>query len=495
VKVPVPDELLPADRLGRVHFVGIGGAALSAIARLMLARGIAVTGSDAQDAPVLDALRVLGARCFVGHDAAQVGEADTVVVSTAVRADNPEVVEAERRGLRLLPRSAALESVMQGHRVLAVAGTHGKTTTTSLLTMALLATGVDPTYAVGGDLADTGTNAAQGRGDLFVAEADESDGAFLVYSPYAAAVTTVDADHLDVWGTEAAYRAAFERFVTRIDPAGFLVVNADDEGAAALAGTARRRGLEVVTVSAGAAGAVGSAGSAGSLGPTGSTARAADLRLDAITLDGGGTRADVTWSGRPAGELRLSVPGRHYALDAALALATGLRLGLGFDDLTRGLAGFSGTRRRMEAKGTAAGVRVYDSYAHHPVEIAGDLDAARALAGDGRLIVCFQPHLVSRTRVFGAAMGQALGAADEVVVLDIYLAREESEPGVDAGLVAAAVPLPVGRVHVGHDLASAPVVLAGLARPGDLVLTLGAGDVTTVGPRLLTELRGEGRDG
>jgi UDP-N-acetylmuramate--alanine ligase len=477
VKVPVPDELLPADRLGRVHFVGIGGAALSAIARLMLARGITVTGSDAQDAPVLDALRRLGARCFVGHEAAQVGEADSVVVSTAVRADNPEVVEAQRRGLRLLPRSAALESVMQGHRVLAVAGTHGKTTTTSLLTMALLATGVDPTYAVGGDLADTGTNAAQGTGDLFVAEADESDGAFLVYSPYAAAVTTVDADHLDVWGTEAAYRAAFERFVARIDPGGFLVVNADDPGAAALAATAGGRGLEVVTVSAGAA------------------ARPADLRLDAITLDGGGTRAEVTWAGRPAGELRLSVPGRHYALDAALALAMGLRLGLGFDELTRGLAEFSGTRRRMEAKGTAAGVRVYDSYAHHPVEIAGDLDAARALTGTGRLVVCFQPHLVSRTRVFGAAMGQALGAADEVVVLDIYLAREESEPGVDAGLVAAAVPLPADRVHVGHDLASAPGVLAGLARPGDLVLTLGAGDVTTVGPQLLAQLSEEGRDG
>ena len=488
----MPDELLPADRLGRVHFVGIGGAALSAIARLMLARGITVTGSDAQDAPVLDALRRLGARCFVGHEAAQVGEADSVVVSTAVRADNPEVVEAQRRGLRLLPRSAALESVMQGHRVLAVAGTHGKTTTTSLLTMALLATGVDPTYAVGGDLADTGTNAALGRGDLFVAEADESDGAFLVYSPYAAAVTTVDADHLDVWGTEAAYRAAFERFVARIDPGGFLVVNVDDPGAAALAGTADARGLEVVTVSAGATGSTGSTGSTAS---TGSATPAADLRLDAITLDGGGTRADVTWSGRPAGELRLSVPGRHYALDAALALAMGLRLGLGFDELTQGLAGFSGTRRRMEAKGTAAGVRVYDSYAHHPVEIAGDLDAARALAGTGRLIVCFQPHLASRTRVFGAAMGEALGAADEVVVLDIYLAREESEPGVDAGLVAAAVPLAAGQVHVGHDLASAPGVLAGLARPGDLVLTLGAGDVTTVGPRLLAELGKEGRDG
>ena len=274
--------------------------------------------------------------------------------------------------------------------------------------------------------------------------------------------------------TEQAYREAFDRFVARLDPDGFLVVNADDGGAAALAGPAGERGLELITVSAD---------------------RPADLRLSRITLEGDGTRAAVEWRGRPIGALRLAVPGRHYALDAALALAVGLRLGLDFDDLTRGMAGFSGTRRRMERKGEAGGVRVYDSYAHHPVEIAGDLEAARALAGDGRLIVCFQPHLVSRTRIFGADMGRALGAADEVVVLDVYLAREDPEPGVDGHLVAAAVPLPAERVHAGHDLASAPGLLADVARRGDLVLTLGAGDVTTVGPRLLALLAEEGRDG
>jgi UDP-N-acetylmuramate--alanine ligase len=469
MRVPVPEVLLPADRLGRVHFVGIGGAGLSGIARLMLARGIAVSGSDAQDSPVLASLRALGAGTAVGHDAAHVRDADTVVVSTAVRDDNPEVVEAQRRGLRLLPRSAALQSLMQGRRVVAVAGTHGKTTTTSLLTAALLATDADPTYAIGGDLADTGSNARQGSSDLFVAEADESDGAFLVYTPYAAAVTTVDADHLDVWGTEEAYRDAFERFVARVDETGFLVVNADDPGAGALAGGATRRGLEVITVSA---------------------AGEADLRLDDVVVDGGGTRSAVVWRGEAVGQLRLAVPGRHYALDAGLALAVGLRLGLAFADLTRGLAAFTGTRRRMERKGEAGGVRVYDSYAHHPVEIAGDLEAARSLAHPGRLLVCFQPHLVSRTKIFGTAMGQALGAADEVVVLDIYLAREDPEPGVDSALVAAAVPLAPEHVHVGTGLAGAPTLLAGLARQGDLVLTLGAGDVTTVGPRLLTVLSG-----
>ncbi len=472
MRVPVPDVLLPAESLGRVHFVGIGGAGLSGIARLMLARGVPVSGCDSQDGPVLEALRGLGARCHVGHDALHLADIDTVVVSTAVREDNPEVEEAARRGLRLLPRSAALESLMQGRRVVAVAGTHGKTTTTSLLTVALLAAGADPTYAIGGDLAVTGTNAQQGGSDLFVAEADESDGAFLVYSPYAAAVTTVDADHLDVWGTEQAYRAAFEQFVGNVADDGFVVVNDDDEGSAALAAVAARRDLEVVRVSA--------AGDAD----------AADLRLVGLTAQRMGSRSGVSWRGEPVGDLVLSVPGRHYALDAALALAVGLRLGLPFDGLAAGLAGFTGTRRRMEPKGEAGGVRVYDSYAHHPVEIAGDLEAARGLAGDGRLVVCFQPHLVSRTRIFGPAMGHALGAADEVVVLDVYLAREQPEAGVDGGLVAAAVPLPAAHVHREPQLAQAAALLARLVAPGDLVLTLGAGDVTTVGPQLLALLSG-----
>jgi len=477
VRVPVPDPVPAAESLGRVHLVGIGGAGLSGIARLLLARGITVSGSDVQEGPTLAALRRLGARCRVGHAADQLGDADTVVVSTAVREDNPEVVEARRRGLRLLPRSAALESLMQGRRAVAVAGTHGKTTTTALLATALLAAGVDPTYAVGGDLADTGTNAHHGWGDLFVAEADESDGAFLVYSPYAAVVTSVDADHLDVWGTERAYREAFGRFLDRIRVGGFVVVNADDPGAAALGDLAVERAIEVVRVGTGARTA---------------------LRMGPTTPNGAGSSTPVHWHhGRP-GELRLQVPGRHYAFDGCLALAVGLRLGLDGDRLLSGLASFTGTRRRMERKGQGAGVQVYDSYAHHPVEIAGDLQAARDLAGDGRLLVCFQPHLVSRTKVFGAAMGAALGAADEVVVLDVYLAREDPEPGVDGGLVARAVPLPRARVHHAPDPTTVPALLADLARPGDLVLTLGAGDVTVLAPRVLDELverHGRGRAG
>ncbi|MFN8194998.1 MAG: UDP-N-acetylmuramate--L-alanine ligase [Nocardioidaceae bacterium] len=477
MKVPVPDVLLPAEQLGRVHFVGIGGAGLSAIARIMLARGITVSGSDGQDSPTLDALRALGARVHVGHDAAQVADADTLVVSTAVREDNPEVLEAQRRGLRVLPRSAGLASVLAGRRVLAVAGTHGKTTTTSLLTTALQAAGADPSYAIGGDLAQTGANAADGTGDLFVAEADESDGAFLVYSPFAAIVTNVEADHLDHFGTEDAYRAAFTAFLDRIDPAGFLVCVVDDPGAAALADQARARGLRVIGVG---------------------ESQRADLRIVDLRFEGRSSSARVV-AGDPSlgspdlGTVTLQVPGRHYLADAAAALAVGLGLGFEPDALAAGLASYAGTARRMEAKGEAGGVRVYDSYAHHPQEIAGDLEAARAVAGDGRLVVAYQPHLVSRTRIFGEQMGRALGAADEVVVLDVYVAREEPDPAVTGALVADAVPLPRERVHYVPDLDEAPAALAALARPGDLVLTLGAGTVTRVGPALLRLLAEEPR--
>src|SRR5690606_28312758 len=300
--VPVPEEILSADQLGRVHFVGIGGAGLSGIARIMLARGITVSGSDAKASPTLDALRALGARCHVGHDADHVGDADTLVVSTAVREDNPEVRAARDRGLRILPRSAALDSVMQGRRVLAVAGTHGKTTTTSLLTVALQHGGADPSCAIGGDRIESGFNAHVGSGDLFVAEADESDGAVLVYQPHAAIVTNVEADHLDNYGTAEAYHAAFDAFLDRIDPAGFVVCVVDDAGAAALAATARERGLRTITVG---------------------ESEEADLRAVDLVFAGTRSRFTVVDGGRRLGQVELRIPGRHYVLDALAALAAG----------------------------------------------------------------------------------------------------------------------------------------------------------------------------
>ena len=471
MKVPVPEQILAAERLGRVHFVGVGGAGLSGIARIMLARGLRVSGSDGADSPTLQALRALGAEVHLGHDPVNVRGADTVVVSTAVREDNVEYAEALRRGLRVLPRSAALASLMTGHRVLAVTGTHGKTTTTSLLTVALQAAGADPTYAIGGDLAATGVNAAQGAGTLFVAEADESDGAFLVYRPYAAIVTNVAADHLDHWGSEAAYRAGFEEFAATLDPAGLLVCCVDDEGAAALADCATSSGVPQRVVRVG-------------------EATSAEVRAVDVTLAGSTSAFDVEDCGHRLGRVTLQIPGRHYVLDALAGLALGLRLGFPFDALRAGVEGFRGTRRRMERKGEAAGVTVYDSYAHHPVEIAGDLVAARAVAAGGRVLVAFQPHLVSRTRHFGEAMGHALGAADEVVVCGIYLAREDPDPEVTGELVAAAVPLSAERVRFVEELDEVPAELLKRARPGDLVLTLGAGDVTDVGPRVLALLGG-----
>jgi len=470
VRIPVPDMVLPAAALGRVHCVGIGGAGISAIARIMAQRGLTVTGSDDHDTPFLPALRELGVTCHLGYAAAHVGDADTLVVTTAAREDNPEVLEARRRGLRILPRSAGLTAVMAGSRVLAVAGTHGKTTTTGLLTSALLAAGVDPSYAVGGVLTATGRNADAGADDLFVAEADESDGAFLHYRPHAAIVTNVEADHLDNWGTEEAYHRAFEDFADTIDRDGFLVCVLDDPGAARLAGLARERGLDVVTVGESAA---------------------ADVRIHDLVLDGSTSSCRLTRGGEDLGGLRLRIPGRHYVLDAVAALATGLRLGLPYDALAEGLGAFTGTGRRMELKGEVAGVRVYDSYAHHPVEIRGDLEAARALAGDGRVVAAFQPHLVSRTRIFGEAMGRELGAADEVVVLDVYVAREDPDPEVTGLLVADAVPLPAQHVTYVDGLGAAAQALAERARPGDLVITLGAGDITGVGPRVLDLLGGD----
>jgi UDP-N-acetylmuramate--alanine ligase len=467
VRVPVPDVLLPAGALGRVHFVGIGGAGLSGIARIMIARGIEVSGSDAKPSATLDALQALGARCFVGHEADQVRGADTVVVSTAVRADNPEVVEAERLGLRLLPRSAALESVMQGRRVVAVAGTHGKTTTTSMLTVALQHCGADPSFAIGGELNESGSNAHDGTGDLFVAEADESDGAFLVYSPHVALVTNVEADHLDNYGTPEAYRAAFTEFLDRIDRGGFLVACVDDPGGADLADAARARGLTVVGVGESAD---------------------ADVRAENVELVGSSSTFTVVDRGRRLGDVRLQIPGRHYVLDALAALASGLRLGYPFADLARGLGAYSGTRRRMELKGEVGGIRVFDSYAHHPREIAGDLVAARSLAGAGRVVVAFQPHMVSRTRIFGADMGIALGAADEVVVMDVYVAREDPEPGVTGALVADAVPLAPEHVVFEPSWSATADHLVARARPGDVILTLGAGDVTLLGPAVLAQL-------
>jgi UDP-N-acetylmuramate--alanine ligase len=458
--VPTPEEL------GAVHFIGIGGAGMSGIARILLARGTAVSGSDRRDTPTLLALRALGARVEVGHDRAHLGDADTVVVSTAIRADNPELVAARERGLRVLPRAVALAAVMAGRRSVAVAGTHGKTSTTSMLTVAVQACGVDASFAIGGTLNESGSNAHAGEGDVFVAEADESDRSFLLLSPHAAIVTNVEADHLDNYGDLAAVEAAFDRFLQTVHPEGFVVLCADDPGAARLAEVptpARRR--------------------------TYGTGEGADLRLVDLHVAGDGTSYTAVLDGAVLARVRIRVPGVHMALNSAAALLAGLELGLPAEGLVEGLGRFGGVHRRFELKGVAGGVRVYDDYAHHPTEVRAQLAAARAVVGDGRLVVAFQPHLYSRTREFADGFGDALGLADEVVVMDVYGAREDPVPGVTGAMVADAVPLPAAQVTFEPSWSAAAPALAARARAGDLVVTMGAGDVSMVGPEVLEVLR------
>jgi UDP-N-acetylmuramate--alanine ligase len=465
---PGPVPALPAAQLGRVYFVGMGGAGMSGIARIMLTRGMAVSGSDSTPSPLLDELAGLGAAVHVGHHAenlGRLGPGDTLVVSSAIRADNPELTEASRRGMRILHRAAALASVMAGRRVIAVAGTHGKTTTTSMITTVLRDCGADPGYVIGGVLRETGLGAEDGGGLDFVAEADESDGSFLLLSPDAAVITNVEADHLDNYQDLAAIKAAFTEFGRGVS---HLVVScADDPGASAVAATLDPAKLRRYGESQGA-----------------------DYQLSDLKPDGMGISFNINAAHSPFGEvfaqLTLRVPGRHNALNATAAFAMAVELGFAPPRVTAALAGYGGTRRRLELKGEAGGVRVLDSYAHHPTELAADLSAARDIAGAGRVIAVFQPHLYSRTRLFAAGFGASLGLADEVIVLDIYAAREDPEPGVTGELVAGAVPS--GQARYVPDADRVPALVAELARPGDVVLTMGAGDVTKLGPKLLEAL-------
>ncbi|MGJ7441360.1 UDP-N-acetylmuramate--L-alanine ligase [Aquipuribacter sp. MA13-6] len=481
------DELLQLLRTGPVHVVAAGGAGMSAVVRLLLADGVPVSGSDSRDSATLQDLRRAGADVHVGHEAGHLGPAVLVVVSSAVREDNPEVVAALAAGVPVVHRSVALAGLMHGDRVVAVAGTHGKTTTTSMLTVAARAAGLDPSYAIGADLVADGTNARRGSDPVFVAEADESDGSFLAYRPDVAVVSNVEADHLDHYGDVEAVHAAFARFAERVQPGGLLVVGADDRGSRALArsstGADSPNGVRVVTV-----GEAADADVRVLVDPKaereGDTLAVARL----LTADGDAP-APGQW------ELRLKVPGRHNVVDAALAFTAAV-LGLGLDParVVAGLQEFTGARRRFEVVGEAAGVTVVDDYAHHPTEVAATIAAARTVAGRGKVHVLFQPHLYSRTRLFADGFATALGDASSVVVLDVYGAREDPEPGVDGALVAAGVP--GARFLPDRDEAVAAV--AQVARRGDLVLTLGAGDVTELGPRLVSAIAarsGNGRPG
>lgn len=478
-------EQLPPE-LQRVHMVGIGGAGMSGIARILLDRGGLVSGSDAKESRGIHALRARGAQITIGHDAASLdllpgGASAVITTHAAIPKTNPELVEARRRGIPVILRPAVLAKLMNGRTTLMVTGTHGKTTTTSMLIVALQHCGRDPSFAVGGEMGEAGTNAHHGSGDCFVAEADESDGSLLEYTPNVAVVTNIETDHLDFYGSADAYVGVFDSFVDRLAPGGALVVCVDDPGAAALARRTAELGIRVLRY-----------GSEASLSGE-------PLAATLLSWQQQGTEAvaqiqlapDLDPEQHPR-VMRLSVPGRHMALNAMGALLAALEIGAPADAVLDGLAGFEGVRRRFELVGTAGNgqpVRVFDDYAHHPTEIVATLAAVRTLleqSGDGRSIAVFQPHLYSRTKAFAEEFGHALDAADEVFVLDVYGAREQPLAGVSGASVAEHVSVPVRYLP---NFSAAAEQVAAVAGPGDVIVTMGAGDVTLLGPEIVTALR------
>ncbi|WP_307844489.1 UDP-N-acetylmuramate--L-alanine ligase [Actinospica acidithermotolerans] len=458
------DPLPPAEELGRIHFVGIGGVGMAPVARVALERGLPVSGSDIKRTVPLDELERDGALVTIGQRPENLDGVDTVVVSTGLRADNVEVLAAKERGLRVIHRATALGSLMVGRTSVLVAGTHGKTTTTSMLAVALAELGLDPSYIIGGEIGATGVSGHAGKGEVFVAEADESDGTFTHYEPDIAVITNVELDHPDYFESVDAVYEAFKGFVDKIKPGGTLVACVDDAGARISIEHARAKGIKVLTYG---------------------VAENADVRITDVTLASGSSKA------RLAGdtELDLNMTGRHNVENAAAAV-TVLSAFVERASAAKALAHFTGARRRMELIGEAGGVRVYDDYMHHPTEIAATLAAYRELAGDGRLIVAFQPQRYSRARAFLREYGAPLGAADLVAVLEVYPGSgEDPIPGVTGSVIAQDVPLPAEQVVFEPETANVPALLAGWARPGDLVVTGGAGNITTVGPKLLDLLR------
>ena len=464
------------DALDRPHFIGIGGAGMSGVAKVLVQRGARVAGSDTNDSPIVAALRELGATVHLGHAAGNVApDATSVVVSSAIRADNLELVAARERGIPVVHRSDALAALMDGHRPIAVAGTHGKTTTTSMLAVSLRTLGLDPSYVIGGDLDAPGSSAEHGGGEIFVAEADESDRSFHKYAPEVAIILNVELDHHANYASMDEIYDSFRTFVERVRPGGTLVISADHPGARELTTrVAGREGLRVLTYG---------------------VAADADVRVLDVVPHGLTSEVTVRFAKEPAGDgageftFTVSVPGRHYAHNAVAALAAGAALDVPARDLAPAIASYTGVKRRLQLKGTAAGTQVIDSYAHHPTEIAADLEAIRGGAGEGRVLVVFQPHLFSRTQELGAELGEALALADASVVLDIYPAREDPVPGVTSDLVIDAARRHGADVTPEHDRSAVPGLIAGMAKPGDLVLTMGAGDVTDLGPEILARLQ------
>ncbi|MHB9145181.1 MAG: UDP-N-acetylmuramate--L-alanine ligase [Symbiobacteriia bacterium] len=458
----------------KVHMVGIGGAGMSAIAQILLAQGTEVTGSDVTASATTDRLSGWGARVVIGHAAENLGDADMVVVSRAIQDDNPEVAAAQRQGVPVLQRGEMLARLMDKQKGVVVAGTHGKTTTTSMIALVLERGGLDPAALVGGTVPHLGGNARAGQGEYLVAEADESDGSFLLLQPHIAVVTNIEADHLDHWGSLDRIIEGFRQFLSQVTPGGAAIVCQDDDLLRSMAEAGREadqasgRNRRWLTY-----------------GLTGQP----DILGKHPELSGFGSRTEVYRHGEYLGLLELVVPGRHNIADALAAVTAGLEVGLSFHVIASALREFTGVQRRFQRIGMARGVTVVDDYAHHPSEIRATLQAARQVAA-GKVIVCFQPHRYTRTQFLLEEFGRAFANADGIFITDIYAASEPPIPGVTGRAVVEAI----GR-HTGQAaefvprLQDVPARVAAVAAPGDLVLTLGAGNIWTAGAHILERLR------
>ena len=463
-------EAVTIDLLRSVHLVGIGGAGMSALARVLLARGATVSGSDIKESRSLAALRARGARIAVGHAAENIDGARTVVVSSAIPPANAEVRSARDHGIPILQRAQVLALLMREHRGIAVAGTHGKTTTTSMVAMVLRHAGLDPTFLIGGDINEVGSNAHSGDGDWLVAEADESDGSFLWLAPEIAVVTNIESDHLDHYRDEDEIRETFLAFLGNVSSDGAVVLGTDDAGVRAIASRVDRR-----TVSFGLAPPAHWTGEVTARGPD-------------------GQRVAVRRAGEPVGEITLAVPGEHNVQNALAALAVADLVGVAWETVTEELAVFAGVQRRFQVRGRRGGVTFVDDYAHHPTEIRATLAAARD-QGWERIVAVFQPHRYSRTMHLGRQLGTSLAAADVIVITDVYGAGEQPIPGVDGHIVVDGVLAARPRARVAYlpRPGDVPAFLARRAEPGDLVLTIGAGDVTMLADEMITAI--DARDG
>jgi UDP-N-acetylmuramate--alanine ligase len=459
-------------RTRRVHFVGIGGIGMSGIAELLANLGYEVSGSDAKASEVTARLERIGVRVRTGHDPSHVEGAEVVVMSSAIGAGNPEIAEAHRRRIPVIPRAEMLAELMRLRFGIAIAGAHGKTTTTSMVALVLERAGLDPTAVIGGRLSAFGSNAKLGRGESIVVEADESDRSFLTLLPTIALVTNIDREHMDAYGSWEKLQDAFAEFVNKVPFYGAAVLCVDDEPVRRLLPRVMRR---VITY--------GVAGESGGAIP--------DVAGHQLVFEGFESRCRVSQASGERrvdlGVLQLAVPGRHNLVNALGAVAIGLELQVPFAKIAGALAEFSGAERRFQIRGEAGGVLVVDDYGHHPTEIAAVVAAARAATR--RIVLVFQPHRYTRTRELMAEFARALAGADEIVLTDIYAAGEPPIPGVTLDALAAAVRRETPKpLHVADSLEDVPGCVARIARPGDLVVTLGAGSIGAAGDRILAAL-------